>query len=119
MIMKTIVRIVLSMVLVAVTLSVAAQSEKKFKEIKIESSVVCNMCKERIETGIAYESGVKDVSVDLEKKEVTVKYNPSKITPDEIRKAISKLGHDADDVEADPKAYSKLPACCKKDAAPH
>jgi len=118
--MKTTVKIVLSILMVVIiAMNGSAQSDNKFKEIKIKSSVVCSMCKERIESGIAYESGVKDVSVDLEKKEVTVKYNPSKITPEEIRKAISKLGHDADDVEADPKAYSKLPACCKKDAAPH
>jgi hypothetical protein len=29
------------------------------------------------------------------------------------------LGYDADTVAADEKAYTRLPACCKKDAPPH
>ena len=88
-------------------------------EIKIKTSAVCGMCKDRIEQGLAFEKGIKDVSLDVETKIATVKYNPAKITPDEIRTAISKLGYDADEVLADKKAYDKLPACCKKDAPEH
>jgi copper chaperone CopZ len=95
------------------------QAAKGTSELKIKSSVVCGMCKDRVEGGLVYEKGVKEVTVDLEKKEITVKYNPAKTTPDEIRTALSKLGYDADEVKADPKAYQKLPACCKKDAAAH
>ena len=104
-----------------VTLTVSAQEEKKSKqeEITIKTSVVCGMCKDRVEHDLAYEKGVKGVSVNLETKEVTVKYDPNKTTPNDIRKAISKIGYDADDVAADPKAYEKLPKCCRKDAAPH
>lgn len=91
----------------------------KNAEIKIKTSVVCSMCKEKIEQGLAFEKGIKDVSVDLETKICTVKYNSAKTTPGEIREAISKLGYDADDVAADEKAYEKLPACCKKDVAKH
>jgi periplasmic mercuric ion binding protein len=93
--------------------------DKKNAEIKIKTSAVCGMCKDRIEQGLAFEKGIKDVSLDVETKIATVKYNPSKITPDEIRKAISKLGYDADDVLADKTAYDKLPKCCKKDAPEH
>jgi hypothetical protein len=32
----------------------------------------------------------------------------------DIQIAISKLGYDADSIPADPKAYEKLNACCKK-----
>ena len=93
--------------------------DKKNAEIKIKTSAVCGMCKDRIEQGLAFEKGIKDVSLDVETKIATVKYNPAKITPEEIRKAISKLGYDADEVLADKKAYEKLPACCKKDAPEH
>jgi periplasmic mercuric ion binding protein len=98
---------------------VGAQAAAKSSDLKMKSSVVCGQCKDRVEAGLAYEKGVKEVTVDLEKKEVTVKYNPGKTSPAEIRTALSKLGYDADDVKADPKAYQKLPACCKKDSAPH
>jgi periplasmic mercuric ion binding protein len=54
--------------------------------------------------------------VELDDKAMTIKvtYNPKKITPEKIRVAISKLGYDADDVKADPKAYEALDGCCKK-----
>jgi len=68
---------------------------------------------------IFVEKGIKYVELDDETKIVTVEYRTAKTNPDEIRKAISKIGYDADDVEADPIAYEKLPACCKKDVPPH
>lgn len=107
--------------LVALFLGTSAQSQdkKKTEEITIKTSAVCGMCKERIEHDMSYAKGVKSVSLDLKTKDLTVNYHPKKTTPDEIRKAVSKIGYDADGVEADPKAYEKLPACCKKDAAPH
>jgi cation transport ATPase len=97
----------------------AQDKKKETKEITIKSSVVCDMCKERVENDMAFEKGVKAVSVNLKTKEVTVTYRADKTDPDKLRKAVSKIGYDADDVEADPKAYAKLPACCKKDAPPH
>jgi copper chaperone CopZ len=91
----------------------------KYLEIKIKTSAVCGMCKDRIEQGLAFEKGIKDVSLDVDTKIATVKYNPGKTNPDEIRNLISKLGYDADSIPADQKAYDKLPACCKKDAPEH
>ena len=62
---------------------------------------------------------MKIAILDEQSKQVTVRYNLAKTTTEAIRTAISKLGYDADDVKADPKAYEKLPACCKKDQPPH
>ena len=93
--------------------------DKKNMEIKIKTSAVCGMCKDRIEQGLAFEKGIKDVSLDVDTKVATIKYNGNKTTPENIRKAISKLGYDADEVVADKAAYDKLPACCKKDAPSH
>jgi hypothetical protein len=68
---------------------------------------------------MAFEKGVKSATLDVDTKVATLVYNPARTTPDQLRKAISKLGYDADEVPADQKAYEKLPACCKKDAPPH
>ena len=87
-------------------------SQKVTEVIKV--SAQCGMCKERIEKLLMLEKGVKTADVDLEKKTATVTFNSKKTNLDKLRKAISKAGHDADDVVADPKAYEKLPACCKK-----
>ena len=97
----------------------AQEDEPKEKEIKIQTSAICGMCEERIESNMAYEKGVKSVVLDDKTKIVTIMYKTDKTDPDKLRKAISKLGYDADDVEADPKAYAKLPPCCKTDVAPH
>jgi periplasmic mercuric ion binding protein len=93
--------------------------DKKVTTIKIKTSAVCGQCKDRIELGMAYGKGIRDISLDLDTKIATIKYSTAKTNPEEIRKAISKLGYDADDVPADKVAYDKLPPCCKKDAKKH
>jgi copper chaperone CopZ len=90
------------------------QDESKFKKIEVKVSLQCEMCKERILNNLSFEKGIKDIDVNIEEKTVTVTYNSDKTTPEKIRTAISKIGYDADDVPADPVAYSKLPACCQK-----
>lgn len=97
----------------------SVKNKKQCDTIAIRTSARCGQCKERIEGNMAFEKGVKDVSLDLEANIVTVCYNPKSTNPDELRKKLSKLGYDADDVKADPVAYEKLPPCCKKDAEKH
>lgn len=98
-------------------------ADDKFETVKIKTSSQCDECKERIEEALAFEKGVKTADLDVETKIVTVTYKKGKTSPEKIRKAISKVGYDADDVAADKKAYAKLDACCKKpddpDALPH
>ncbi|MBC8436195.1 MAG: efflux RND transporter periplasmic adaptor subunit [Bacteroidetes bacterium] len=85
------------------------------EEVKIASTVVCGMCKETIEKGLIKERGVRRVGVDLDTKLVAVTFDPSQISTGSIRKAISMLGYDADDVPADKSVYENLPACCKEE----
>ncbi|HOW26581.1 MAG TPA: heavy metal-associated domain-containing protein [Bacteroidales bacterium] len=90
------------------------QDTSKIKKIEIKVSLQCEMCKERILNDLSFEKGIKDIDVDIKAKTVTVTYHQDKTTPEKIRTAISKIGYDADDVPADPEAYSKLPKCCQK-----
>lgn len=92
---------------------------KKSDTLTVKSSVVCGMCKDRIEQGMAFEKGVKNILVNLDKKEVMLVYNPSKTNPADLKKKISALGYDADEVQADKVAYEKLPSCCKKGNEKH
>jgi len=91
----------------------------KLDTIVISTSAQCEMCKERIEKALAYEKGVKTSNLDMLTKSVSIIYNPAKTNPARLRKAISIAGYDADEVLADEKAYSKLPACCKKPEDPN
>lgn len=96
-------------------LSLAATAQKnELTELKIKTSAQCEMCKDRIEKAMAFERGVKNSLLDLETKVLTVSYLKSRTTPDKIRKAVTAVGYDADDVPADVKAYASLPPCCKK-----
>ena len=88
---------------------------KKIDTVLIKTSAICNECKERIETALAYEKGIIQSDVNFKTGMVSVVYKDSKTNPDKIRKAISEIGYDADNVKADPKSYAKLPKCCKKE----
>ncbi|WP_026994524.1 heavy-metal-associated domain-containing protein [Flectobacillus major] len=82
--------------------------------VKIKTSAVCSMCKERIEKKLAFTKGVKDVNLNLEDKVVTVTYNAKKTSVDALKKVIAETGYDADDVQKDETSHSKLPSCCQK-----
>lgn len=99
--------------------SVMAGKKKEVKEIKILTTAVCGMCEDRLEHNMKFEKGVTAVDLDLPSKIITINYRADKTNPDKLRKAISNIGYDADKVPANQKAYDKLPACCKKDVAPH
>lgn len=89
--------------------------QKETKTIGIKTSAVCAMCKERIERDLVFEKGIKQVNVNLESKTITVTYRVDKTNPQNIRRAIAKLGYWADEVPADEAGYKKLPECCKNE----
>lgn len=97
----------------------ATAADDKEKEVKIKTSAICEMCKERIERNLAFEKGIKESNLDLKDKVVTVRYNPKKTDVNKIKANISKTGYDADEVTADEKGYAKLPSCCKKNGLKH
>lgn len=93
-------------------LSLSAQS--KTDTLRVLTSAQCGQCKDRIERMFAFEKGVVSSELDLESKMVTIVYKPAKTNAENLRKAINQVGYDADSIPANPKAYSKLPPCCKK-----
>lgn len=103
------------LVTLGVTTFGMAQTPKE-AEVKIKTSAVCGMCKKTLEKALSYEKGVASASLDVDSKVITVVYNPKRTNVDKLRTAISKTGYDADEVPADPKAYTQLDDCCKKDA---
>lgn len=119
--MKTILTTLFMALLLLVGYSTFAQSEKesKYQSITIKTSAICQQCKDRLEHDMAFEKGVKSVVLDLETKELTVTFKRGKNTKENLKKAVTKIGYDADELTAEAKAYDNLPACCKKDAPPH
>lgn len=111
--MKTL-KIMLLVIIAGLTMSSVSAQTEKFAEINIKVSSQCNECKETIEKALAFEKGIKSASVDLETNTVKVTYRTAKTSPENIRKAISEAGYDADDIAANPKSYENLSDCCKK-----
>jgi len=85
----------------------------KTETVVIMTSAECGECKERIEGSLNYTKGVKFAELDVNSRKLTVKFKNDVISLAEIKKQISNLGYNADEVLADPIAYEKLPACCK------
>lgn len=100
----------------AVSHSNTVVAPPKTERVQIQTSAVCGMCEKTIKQSLMKVKGVKEAQLNMDTKVVTVVYQPKFTNPDALRTAISKVGYDADQVPADPAAYEKLHACCKKDA---
>ena len=72
---------------------------------------------------IPHEKGVKDLKVDLPKKEVWIKFDTQKTDKVKLQKAIEKLGYTVTEVIPEAKEQKQAPACkhsescSKKEAA--
>lgn len=57
-------------------------------------SISCSACSSKIEESVKDMRGIQNVSSDLKSQQIKVDYNPSDITPEEIRKHISAMGYE-------------------------
>lgn len=124
--MKSFKSLLLTLALVALAPLASAQTKATTKakadataQVQLKTSAVCDMCKARLEKSLAYEKGVQTANLDVPTQLLTVTYRPDKTTPDALRTAVQRTGYDADAQPADPRAYDKLPECCKKTNSIH
>jgi len=107
--MKTI-KLLFVAVLAFTSLSVFAQT--KTDSFKVYGN--CGMCQKRIEKAVKLE-GVSAAAWDVDSKIMTITYDQSKVTLDDIQKKIAAVGHDTYKFRAEDKVYDKLPGCCLYD----
>ncbi|MBV6643927.1 MAG: cation transporter [Cyclobacteriaceae bacterium] len=101
-------------------LSLVAMAQKKeAQQVAIQTSAICEMCKEKIEYELTFAKGIKFVELDLDSKIVTVEFNQKKTSAHDIRKRITQIGYHADSLRRDPEGYEKLPFCCKDGGHDH
>jgi mercuric ion binding protein len=72
----------------------------------------CEMCKETIEGSLKVE-GIKAADWNKNTKMMTVAFDSTKITLDQIGKNIAAVGYDTEKYRGDDKAYAGLPECCQ------
>ncbi len=106
--------------LTLISLAGSAQKNSHIKTAVIKTMIYCDHCRQcetcgdKFQKELYNETGIKRVDVDPKAMTITVVYDSRKIEADQIRKSISKLGYDADDIKADPAGLAKLDDCCKK-----
>jgi copper chaperone CopZ len=107
--MKTIFRLMTLILVMGLTSSIYAQNSKsELQTVNFKASVHCQSCKDKIESGLAYEKGVKSSSVNLDTKIVTVVFNPKKTGVETIKAYLMKLGYTVEEVKG---------SCCGHDGA--
>ena len=102
------------MIILFSALTVTAWAQKETVEILTSASCFeGSCCKDRIEEEMQFTKGVTAVDLDIESQVLTVTFKTKKTDADKLRKVISLLGYNADDVKANKKAHDKLPSCCQ------
>ena len=80
--------------------AVLAQDLKKNEaQVVFLVSMDCQGCVKTINGSIPYEKGVKDLTANLGKKLVTIKYQTNKTDKAKLKKAIEKLGFTCEEVK--------------------
>jgi len=96
--MKKFLTILLAFLTVSV-FAAGAQNEKKkasnLAEVTFTTTIDCKNCVKKVEANLPFESGIKDMKVDLPSKSIWIKYDSSKTTVEKLAKAIEKLGYNA------------------------
>ena len=94
-------------------LTINAWAQKETVQIKTSAECVANCCKDRIEEEMQFTKGVTAVNLNVESQVLTVTFKTKKNTIENIRKIVSNLGYNADDVRANESAHNALPNCCQ------
>ena len=117
--MKTVKIIIVALLAIALGSNSYAQTHDHYKmnmgTTKTETIKVwgeCETCQAAIEKA-AKVDGVTKANWDKNTKILTLVYNPSKISNDDIQKKVAAVGYDTEKYKADDKVYAKLNACCK------
>ena len=87
-------------------------TQTKTETIKVWGN--CDMCKTRIEKATKTD-GVSKANWDENTKQLTLEYNPIKVSSDDVQKKIAAVGYDTEKFKGDDKAYAKLDGCCQYD----
>lgn len=99
------------------------KSKKELPQFEVDESQVvtntlkvngkCSMCESRIERACNYTAGVIEAQWDKKSKVLSLKYDSSLVSLEEIENAVVGAGYDTVNKSADDEVYANLPACCQ------
>ncbi len=97
--MKKIVPFILLILLCSVAGSQTSYAKEKVKNEVIVFSLTppptCQNCINKIKNNLRFEKGVKEINVDLTTKSVSLTYSPETTNPENLVKALKKIGYTA------------------------
>lgn len=91
--------------------SIYAQATKKTDTIKVYGN--CDMCKATIEGSLKKKDGIISKKWNSKTLMLTVSYDTSKITIQQIGKKIANVGYDNEYETATNEKYKSLHSCCQ------
>ena len=103
--MKRIVKIVVvAVVFFMATEFVSGQDVRRNRneeQVVFSVSMDCHNCEHKVNRNIPFERGVKDMTTNLEKQLVTIKYQKNRTDKAKLQSAIEKLGFTCEEVQPD------------------
>jgi len=87
-------------------------ADETLKQVVINISGNCDMCKDRIETAAKSVKGVKTANWSPENHQLQLRFNNQLTSSDAVQKAIAAVGHDTEKYRAPDSVYNALPSCC-------
>lgn len=103
-----------SMILLLNAFNAGSQTPAKAEGMTTKFKVFgnCGMCEKRIEKAVKID-GVFSADWDVDTKMLAVTFDPAKVKPGQLHKAIAAVGHDTEKERADDAVYAKLHECCQ------
>lgn len=104
----------LTLAIAAFLVSCGVQGPKE-GEVKETFTVYgnCGMCKKTIEGSLNGVDGVSSAEWNMDNDKMTVIFDESTISLNDVKQKIASVGYDMDDVRADDEVYNKLHSCCQ------
>jgi copper chaperone CopZ len=109
----------LALLLFPLFIHTATAQDNKSETVVIKTKIYCDHCLKctscgaNIKQSIKQNKGIKKVSINPQENTISVTYLSTETNTDNIRKAITEAGFDADELKATADGYAKLDGCCK------
>ncbi len=97
--MKKIITAVIGTLILASVAMEAKTVKPVLKKVVYCTDLDCEDCAKKIRENVSFEKGVKDLSVDVPTKMVQIQFDSNKTDTLVLKKAINKLGYEAEVVE--------------------
>ncbi|MBR1792713.1 MAG: heavy-metal-associated domain-containing protein [Bacteroidales bacterium] len=99
-------QIILTVLLMLSTLSFS----KDIKTLVVTTTpqMHCTSCENKIKGNLRFEKGVKRIETSIEKQTVTIQYDASKTTEENLIQAFTKIGYTARTVNKDEKSKTAV-----------